>query len=335
MRRSKTATEPDDNVAGHDSFLDVVTNIVGIMIVLVMVAGSRLRLHAEKLALQSADTTAASEVSQVESEAASLEGEINRVDEQISQVKRLFDVRQIERINYLTAQKLVDSKLGEHEDQLKESERQALELRKQIDVITAEMGKLTAAAPSDEESEEVIELTNRPTPLADPVVGEELHFLLSGGRIAYAPVMELVEAFKREAMDRIRAGRMRETMEGEVGPIEGFRLHYRLAERKLAGAGGAVGSLVELERWELLPAETLRTESAEEAMATDSRFRSRIARSGRRRMSITLWTYPDSFSAYRQLQERLFQDGYTVSGRPLPTSAHISGSPKGTRSAGQ
>ena len=40
MRRSRVE---EDRSAGQDSFLDVVTNIVGILIILVMVIGARVR----------------------------------------------------------------------------------------------------------------------------------------------------------------------------------------------------------------------------------------------------------------------------------------------------
>ena len=334
MGRNRNTANVGENAVGHDSFLDVVTNIVGIMIVLVMVCGSRLRSYSEQQAKASAEQSISADLTSVEGEAVSLESEINRIDEQIAQVKRLFDVKQVERINYLTAKQLVEGELAKHENQLADNQKEALQLERQKTELLSKLGNIKPAEEQDED-EDVVELSNRPTPIADPVTGDELHFQISGGRIAYAPVMELVEAFKREAMDRIRAGRMRETLEGEVGPIEGFRLRYRLAERKIMGESGAMGSMVELERWELEPAETMRSETAEQALAADSRFRKRLARAGRRRMAVTFWTYPDSFSAYRALQEQLFSEGYTVAGRPLPLSAKISGSPKGTRSAGQ
>jgi hypothetical protein len=52
-------------------------------------------------------------------------------------------------------------------------------------------------------------------------------------------------------------------------------------------------------------------------------------------VTVTFWTYPDSFAAYRKLRELLYERGYTVAGRPLPMGQPISGSPYGSKTAAQ
>ena len=51
--------------------------------------------------------------------------------------------------------------------------------------------------------------------------------------------------------------------------------------------------------------------------------------------SITVWVYPDSFAAFRQLKEHLYARGFATAARPLPADHLISGGPDGSRSSAQ
>jgi hypothetical protein len=51
--------------------------------------------------------------------------------------------------------------------------------------------------------------------------------------------------------------------------------------------------------------------------------------------TLTFWVYPDSFAAYRELQEFAHAEGFDVAARPLPHGVPIAGSPNGSRSSSQ
>ena len=51
--------------------------------------------------------------------------------------------------------------------------------------------------------------------------------------------------------------------------------------------------------------------------------------------TITVWVYPDSFAAFRQLKEHLYAKGYATAARPLPHDKPITGGPGGSRSNAQ
>jgi hypothetical protein len=51
--------------------------------------------------------------------------------------------------------------------------------------------------------------------------------------------------------------------------------------------------------------------------------------------TLTFWVYPDSFAAYRRLQEFAQSEGFAVATRPLPHGVAIAGSPNGSRSSSQ
>ena len=51
--------------------------------------------------------------------------------------------------------------------------------------------------------------------------------------------------------------------------------------------------------------------------------------------TVTVWVYPKSFAAFRQLKELLYKKGYSTAARPLPEGRKITGGPGGSRSRAQ
>jgi hypothetical protein len=94
-------------------------------------------------------------------------------------------------------------------------------------------------------------------------------------------------------------------------------------------------SYVRLNEFKLLPVSPQMGETAEEAFAPASQFRSELAGVDPRETAITMWVYPDSFALFRELKRELFKVGFQVAGRPLPEGELIGGSPQGSRSVAQ
>ena len=86
--------------------------------------------------------------------------------------------------------------------------------------------------------------------------------------------------------------------------------------------------------WKVVPQDTLMAETLEEALHANSRFQ-QCLRLADRDATLTFWVYPDSFAAYRALQELAHKKGFVVAARPLPLGVPIAGSPKGSQSVGQ
>jgi len=124
-----------------------------------------------------------------------------------------------------------------------------------------------------------------------------------------------------------------------IGPVGGFRMRYVLERRHyteeevLASRRG--GTVISLKRYELIPLSTELGEPLEAALADGSEFRQALATAKPGRTTVTLWTYPDSFAAFRTLRQELFHRGFTIAGRPVPEDLLIGGSPEGSKSAAQ
>jgi len=324
--------EPNDDT-GSDSFLDVVTNIVGILIILVMVIGARVRQVKLGDVAPAPDVTALEEeVRSIARTVASTEGEIESLQEQTRTVATAVSLAADERVGLATA---VSAGKAEIEARRRagdaarvaaaEADARRRALEEELGRVTAETQKLAHAPATTQE------VLAYPTPIARTVNGDEIHFRISDGHVAYIPLDELF-ALAREQTQRRGASIATTAARVEtVGPAQGFRLDY-VIEAKIDQARGQV--LIRSREWVVRPEGEPVGEPVEEALAARSRFRSVLA-NVKPETTITFWCYPDSFSAYRRLREEMHRLAIPTAARPLPEGAPIGGSAEGSKSVVQ
>ena len=170
-----------------------------------------------------------------------------------------------------------------------------------------------------------------PTPIGRTVNGEEIHFQIAGDRIAYIPLEELFELAKRNTQRHANSIAEMAAKIETVGPVQGFVLDY-VIEAKIDQARGQI--LIRSREWVVRPVDPLVGEPVAEALRSPSRFRG-VLGGAKPDTTITLWCYPDSFAAYRQIREEMHRLGIPTAGRPLPEGAPIGGSTEGSKSVVQ
>ena len=332
----------DDSTPGHDSFLDIVSNIVGILIILVMVTGVRAKNYQpENEAVETNEEIEALKGKLV-SERQTADNrrlELLELNRQIDEIEALAKARDRQRMALATAAEAMRRKVQQRREQLDSESQSQFDMSRQMADARAQLARLESAKSQIEASRpETIEVKALPTPLAKTVRGKEAHFQLQGNRITWIPLEQLLEEFKQDA--RSKAAQLLSVPEFTeiVGPFGGFRLRYTLERHQispeLAMATGTGGQYAQLRRWTLIPTSSTLGELVDEALGGNSRFRQRIA-SLPPDTTITIWTYGDSFEDFRRIKEELFARGFETAGRPLPDGVPIGGSPEGSRSAAQ
>jgi hypothetical protein len=334
--------EPENSVEpGQDSFLDIVANIVGILIILVMVAGLRVRDATVEAAMAGDDLHGdAAALEEEQSTAGMLRSDVLKAAAQVQQLTRERIVRQAERDRLATAAAAWEQKIRAYRDELDAESQRAYDLRLELAKAKAQLENTrqeTAAAEAAKAPTVVVE--SYPTPLSKSVEGREAHFQLRGGRVAFIPLEELLREFKDDARQKASKLLRQPEMTETVGPNGGFRLQYTLVRRDItsdtAMAAGRAGAYATLERWTLIPASGQLGEPVDAALGPGSRFREVLAQHDPQRTTVTIWTYPDSFEEFRRLKKELYQLGYAAAARPLPFDVPIGGSPQGTKSAAE
>ena len=328
--------QEEDLTAGQDSFLDVITNIVGILIILVMVVGARVQkisLDAASQAPPAADHGALeAEVVERENTLTSAESEIQDLQAQTQMVQAAIDGASSARLQLATAvsaAKVEVERRKQAADAAKVAEAERAAKRRQLEEA---IQKCTLEAEAlQHQKASTAEVLAYPTPIGRTVNGEEIHFRLAGDRIAYIPLEELFELAKRNTQRHAGSIADLSAKIETVGPIQGFALDY-VIETKIDQARGQI--LVRSREWVVRPAEAVVGEPVAEALRSPSRFRG-VLGGVKPDTTITLWCYPDSFAAYRQVREELHRLGIPTAGRPLPEGAPIGGSTEGSKSVVQ
>ncbi len=343
---------------GSDSFLDVIANMVGIIIILIVIAGLRVshapvvlpspsselplvtdnpqpeaaieeepeqenlpdpEVLSEKLArLRQEEEFLSKRITATEKQQAALEVEIERRKEKLSDLA-----------NDLSGEAASEEDLKR---ELQLAMRSVEERKQELTELLAQI--------SDIESKPlpVKRIKHTVTPISKIVEAEEVHFRVADDKVSFVPMQELIERLKLEA-DRNKAVLAKvQRNEGVVGPIEGYSMRYLLERQGLspldqARFGQGVYK-IQVSSFQIEPDENLVEETIEEALQPGSRFFKAIKRSSRN-ATFTFWVYPDCYASFRHLQSVLREGGLTVAARPIPNGMPITGSPGGSKSAGQ
>lgn len=336
MRRRK---QDHEETADHDSFLDIVANIVGILVILVVVVTARARQV--PVASIAAPPAANNELAAARREADSLKDAVYQSDQSLKLLDKELEARRTERDYMATLLAAAEAQAAGDREQLDGQQQVDNELRNELAKNSAQLDRVRDSLAAIESApKNVVQLENYPTPIGKTVYGKEIHFRLIGGRIAYVPIDELVEEVKAEGRARVWKldGNQSEVTE-TVGPIDGFRMRYTMerveipVEQRIQT--GRTGHIVRLKKFELVPVGSQLGETVEEAMQPGSHFQTTLSGVDRERTTVTLWVYPNCFELFRYLKKSLFEQGFAAAARPLAFGVPIGGSPNGSRSSAQ
>jgi len=338
----KRTSQYDD--PGQDSFLDIVANLVGILIILVMIVGVRAKdAMVQSKALDvtpvAEDTSRSTAVAIAQQTAANLEANIGELGQKLELAGQSVQAREQQRqqLNVLAAK--LKTQLDKQTSNLAEVDRrrfaqqaEALRLQQQLEEISRRRAAIEASQRPQNKLEHI------PTPLAKTVFNKETHFRLLNGRLAFVPLNELQERLKNEAPRKIWKLRDAKEFTEIIGPVDGFRMRYTLRKKtfvKASSRGPVAQTRAELKSFTLASVSDRLGETLPEAVQPGSDLNGRLADLDPNRVTITVWVYPESFRDFRTLKKYLFENGFRTASRPLPAGEPIQGSPEGSRSVAQ
>lgn len=335
----------DEDSAGQDSFLDVIANIVGILILLVMVMGVRASYSKNPppvvaTATNSEKQIGNDDVQQATQIAIAAEEDLRNLMERAVGVRQETLLREQERDLLNTIVVGAEQELSDRRSELSVEQQRDYDLRRQLgiaqqtlDDLTREQVSLLSYVP------EVEQVESLPTPLAETVSGKEVHLRLYNGHVAHIPLDALLEEFKVHAENNLWRLRDQKLVASTVGPIENFRLRYYLQRTQFAIRNSSgleqQGTTIRLVKWELQPTSPQIGELVEQAVLPNSELLRSLRQYRPDATTITIWTYPGSFNEFRTLKKALFDLGFATAGRPLPDGMPIAGSIHGSKSAAQ
>jgi hypothetical protein len=341
----------DDSMPGQDSFVDVICNMVGILITLVVVVGMRVAqvviepateltpavalttgFDAAKLQAELDEARAARRSAQDEIETSLLQAVDLRVNSQLIEARR-------EQLSLVRAQVERDieerrAKLDAAAQRQFDAQREIAEAQIRLNELTQEQLSLLNDATNVEEIESV------PTPLAKTVTGDEIHVRLKHGQLAVVPVDELLDAVEARGSSYLRGGLEQRNEASDVyGPINGFRLRLSVERHEeplpaTAPRGAPRRAGVVLQGVFVPTADELGM-PLEQALLPTSQFSAALRARKSAVGAVTVWVYPDSYAQLRALKKAMWEAGVPLAVRPLSDGQPIIFSTLGSKSAAQ
>jgi hypothetical protein len=341
-----------------DSFLDLVANVVGIIIRLILVAWVGARSYtglteppprrlrpAPVVADEPALSTARERktLEQVRRQLAEAQSALlAHLQEQTQQrgrhaeaARRLAELDEQRRLLSDEAIAL-ETRGRQGEAERRQAELSLEEIRRRTERLVKEM-EAVRKLPSLQRT-----LTYR-TPVAQALQSEELQFECCRGRVTFLDVEALLREIRQHLQSKGEQLRSTWTIEDETGPVGAFRLHYAIARQR-----GLLDSVVSstapdaradfsygLVGWAAVPLRPDRGEPLDAVLKPGSEFRRIIDALDSKQTAVTFWVYPDSFALYRRLRDYCLTRDLVVAGRPLPEGVPMASSRSGTASLGQ
>ena len=337
----------DSQVAGQDSFLDIVANMVGILIILVTVVGVRAGRSAAARTEETPETvqlppdeTLVEAVQKLSQHAASVQAETTEIETQAVALQQRIAERKFQQELLATHVARTKQDLQQLKSGLTAEQRADWDLRQQLDSAQDQLAALqqdyqTVAASSTAP----LQVQNLPTPLSQTVHGPEIHLQLRDRLVSIVPMDLLLEEYAGNVRSLLSKLQTRPSASATFGPLDGFRIRFTLtrSRRRVATRSTlpTLGVVNVHGSFEMIPVAEGIGDPVDVALASGSRLRSLLARPENRRATITAWIYPDSFSTFRSLKAALHAEGLRVAARPLPHGRLIGGSDRGSKSVAQ
>ena len=339
-----------------DSFLDVVANVVGIIIRLILVVwvGARSYSSLQHLGQRPATPPTASSAADLQDP---LQQELAQHRQELAeaQARLLEQLRQLDRTK--TKRSQLESQFTTVSARRQEVDRERSTLKEtaanagrhletvalSLDEIKKRQAKLLDDIHALEKLPPVRHQLHYQTPVSRPVHCEEFMFECREGRVTFVDLATLMAEVRRDLDEKGQLLKTRWQISDVSAPVGAFRLRYTLERERGLVDAVVPGSTPEanggyrygVTEWAVEPVAPVRGETATAALTKGSEFRRIADALDAHQAVVTFWVYPDSFALFRQLRDYLYERDLVVAGRPLPLGMPIMISRHGTASRGQ
>ncbi len=344
----------------QDSFLDVVANVVGVLIIMVMLVGMQAtqsltdeereamavrakiaqQQHENSLVSEEQLTQLKVQVELAKREVLDSRKEVVELATKVARINNELSSQEQQRVELAMHRSLIEQDIAERREELDESAQKDFDVQRSLMESQLKLEDLNeqrivlASAPETVEEIEVV-----PTPQAKEVDIPSIHLRLRKGLVSIVPVEELLDEMRYRLPDIQRRLQSSSSVLETVGPIDGYRLKSKYLKRARRPLGGStvgtrtVNEMFQIHRFD--PVDEELGESVEQALAPGQRLHSYLQAKRRDSPPVDVWLYTDSFDEFRVLKKTLWKMGFAISTRPLQQGDHIEASPLGTKSAAQ
>jgi hypothetical protein len=313
---------------GQDSFLDIVANLVGVLIILIVIVGAHAAATWNDVSVNE-DVT-----KQIENTADKIQQTTAtmvqmRIDNEVLERKAnnemvLAAAASDRRHQMLVSLETVRQTLDAEREKLTDQQNQRLERSQKLASLKQsliEVERETKAIAASRRESNVKTIEHHPNPISQTVFTDIVYFQLLNGRLAHVPVEQLVGQMRSQWKVKAQELQPHSRTIQTVGPINQFRLQYELKRRTRE---------IGLTGYQVRSTTNQVGETTDRALEPGSRFREICAKHDPRKTTVTIGVYPESLDSHRQLKTWLHRQGFKVSSLPLAKDEPLSWGPQGS-----
>ena len=327
---------------GQDAFLDIVANLVGILIILIVIVGAQAGAAARGVV--AVDQDLESDIHQAVLQTQRQELALKKLEIDNEQLETLIDhekayARQLTEVRHqrLVELETVRQMVQKQTKDLEQKDRDAFlaktnqqNLQQKLTDAKATLAALNSAEVSSESDTKTETIDHYPSPIARTVFSKEIHFRLFKGKLEWVPLDELVETMKQH-WRLISENKSFQKTKQTVGPVGNFRLQYDLDSR-----GEGANRRVQFRKFSLIPVDQNVGEPVGLALqSSQSQWSTRLANYSPKSTTVSVWAYPDSYQEHSEIKKWLHTHGYQMASWPMEHGRLISGSPDGFKTSAQ
>lgn len=334
---------------GHDAFLDIVANLVGILIILVVVLGAQSHSILSEVRQQQDDPvdpgmvdasdSDMEQLAEMATRAAAAQVDSIRLEKTIKHLDAKIARQSERRTVMLTLLREAEAAWEQEQLKLDQTQQEAAARQSEAARLKAELTQLAGERSRLEDAQEpVVAIDHLPTPMAKTVFGKELYLRLKHNRLSVIPFEALAEEIGRDF--RRASGGREGVSDAAVGPIRGYIARYVMDRSNQLVSNGS--QIARMTRARVLvaafePLEEPHGTPIETVLADENWLDVELAGYPAETTTVTVAVYPDSFAAFRKLKETIYAKGYATAARPItadrPIYVNFSGG--GSRSLAQ
>lgn len=326
--------EHDDSMPGQDSFIDVICNMVGILIILVMIAGAHAGSNPleyfspDEEAKPTAMTEDPKEIKELRAEltaaqkaALSLANKVNTSMSQSGNLRRQALQVEAERQSLETIRAEIEAEIQIRRAKLDAPSKKHFDVKCRVDAAMLKLHELTQAQLALTETTEVEERECVPTPMSKSVDEEAIHVRLKHRQLKMVPATALYRLACESGMrSSSRTKGNKQVADQTFGPIDGFKLKVAVEGRNMPSMSGLPDMLdtsTIVDTFTFFPLSDDIGIPVEQALLPDSEFMKAVKSS---RSPVVVWLYPDSYADVGALKRALWEAGTSVALFPLGSS---------------
>ncbi len=241
MARNRS-TDSSAEVSGGESFLDIVANIVGILILLVLIVGVRIStvpLSSDDGAASPSEPLLTAAMVNEQADAAQILGrDVAQLASRAGYLQAVAADRDRERNELATYMAAVEEELTNQKSRLSAEDGKRMQVRAELTSVKFELDRLDKRKIGLLTSEVApVRVVHTPTPIVRKSSKNSMHLRVEGGKVDVVPFEQLIDQVKRNAKDVLRSANAHGGVAaGSNWQLRVFLYGHRRTEDSIGGA---------------------------------------------------------------------------------------------------